>query len=390
MRKIAGVSARGLRAEPCNTENRYYCTFEHVVNYKLYPRAKGNAMNKLSSVLAIIFTLIFLISSGGCHKENGSDFIDDRACLLSDHEKERVTLLSEKLLEDLDIHIKVVILRKSPPDINQKAIGIFDNCALGEKTRGAKGILFLVDPEGRQIRLEIGYDLEPIFTDGFTGYIERGQMVPFFQAGRVGAGIEATVGLLVGKALGTASALNQALNPDDASAENHYSGGGGAIARVEIGSGAPEKKPVASSQMFGAQSSPRMVLKKYREVLALHIKDPDLGLYTPETREFFRKWTVTDAQQDNSLRGLERVAGQEILFLHDDLAVIRFPVNDRNSSPYFLQKGNDGWMVDFATMNKTIRFNHKNQWLFSNMNHDFMFGFDGLIFDKNGFPHKKR
>lgn len=178
-------------------------------------------MNKLSSVLAIIFALIFLISSGGCHKENDSDFIDDRGHLLSDHEEERVTLLCEKLLEDLDIHIKVVILRNSPHDINQKAIGIFDNCALGEKTRGARGVLFLVDPEGKKVRLEIGYDLEPIFTDGFTGYIERGQMVPFFQNGRVGAGIEATVELLVGRALGTTSVLNQALNPDGFSAENH-------------------------------------------------------------------------------------------------------------------------------------------------------------------------
>ena len=346
-------------------------------------------MNKLSSVLAIIFTLIFLISSGGCHKENGSDFIDDRARLLSGHEKERVTLLCEKLLEDLDIHIKVVILRKSPSDINQKAVDISDNCALGEKTRGARGVLFLVDPEGRQVRLEIGYDLEPIFTDGFTGYIERGQMVPFFQTGRVGAGIEATVELLIGRALGTASASDQALNPDGSSTENHYSGGGGAIARVEIGSGAPEKRLVSSPQMFGAQSSPRMTLKKYMKVLALHIKDPDLGLYTPETRKFFRKWIVTDAQQDNSLRGLERVTDQGILFRHDDLAVIRFPVNDRNASPYFFRKDSNGWMVDFATMNKTIRFNHKNQWLLSNMNHDFMFGFDGLIFDKNGFPHRK-
>ncbi|MEA1970296.1 MAG: TPM domain-containing protein [Thermodesulfobacteriota bacterium] len=346
-------------------------------------------MNKLSAVLAIIFALIFLTSLGGCNKANGSNFIDDRARLLSDHEKERITLLCEKLLEDLDIHIKVVTLRKRPLDINQKAVDIFAGCALGEKTRGAKGVLFLVDPEGRQVRLEIGYDLEPIFTDGFTGYIERGQMVPFFQTGRVGAGIEATVELLVGRSLGTISTSDQTLNLDDSSGENHYSGGGGAIVRVEIGSGAPEKKPASSPQMFGAQSSPRMALKKYMKVLALHIKDPDLGLYTPETREFFRQWTVTDAQQDNSLRGLERVTGYGILFRHDDLAVIRFPVTDRNASPYFFRKGNDGWMIDFATMNKTIRFNHKNQWLFSNVNHDFMFGFDGLIFDKNGFPHKK-
>ena len=28
----------------------------------------------------------------------------------------------------------------------------------------------------------------------------------------------------------------------------------------------------------------------------------------------------------------------------------------------FLEKGNRGWMMDFASMTKLIGFNHKNQW----------------------------
>jgi hypothetical protein len=34
---------------------------------------------------------------------------------------------------------------------------------LGRKTGGARGMLFLVDPQGKAVRLETGYDLEGIF-----------------------------------------------------------------------------------------------------------------------------------------------------------------------------------------------------------------------------------
>jgi len=346
-------------------------------------------MNRLSVPTAVIFAVIFFILSGACRHESGSDFIDDNGNVLTVHEKGHIVLLCEKLLTDLDIHIKVVTLRESPPDINRRAVDIFADYKLGEKTRGARGILFLVDPEGKQVRLEIGCDLEPVFTDGFTGYIERGQMGPFFRSGRVGAGIEATIELLVGRAIAAAGIQDAGLKPDDSSEENHYSGGGGAVAGVEIGSGSPEKRAASSPEKYSAQPSPGMALRTYMEVLALHVNDPNLGLYTPETRAFFREWIVTDAQQDNSLRGLERVAGRGILSLQGDRAVIRFPVDDRNAPPYFFRKDSRGWMIDFITMNRAIRFNHKNQWFFHNTDHDFMFGFEGLIFDTNGFPHEK-
>jgi hypothetical protein len=36
-------------------------------------------------------------------------------------------------------------------------------------------------------------------------------------------------------------------------------------------------------------------LDQYIEVLQLYIKDPNLGVYTPETRKFFSNRVVTDA-----------------------------------------------------------------------------------------------
>lgn len=338
----------------------------------------------------IVFLLGCSLLCWGCTRGNSEgDFIDDRAGLLTAGEKIRIARMSEKLLEDLDIHIKTVILKESPADIGTTAVDIFDRSELGKKTRGARGVLFLIDPPGRQVRLEIGYDLEGIFPDGFVGYIERRQMTPFFESGTVGNGIEAAAELLVEKAYGTIDNEYDRTGTGETAETVHYSGGAGAEATVKIGKGAPEKERSVLATEFGARPSPLETLGQYQKLLRLHIKDPDLALYTPESRRFFKGWTVTDAQQDNESRKLETGLGVARVIVTDDRAVIRFPLSDRGRNPYFLTRGHEGWMLDFAGMNRAIGFNHLNQWFFRDQSHPYMFAFKDVYFDKNGFPHEK-
>ncbi|MGB5421415.1 MAG: TPM domain-containing protein [Desulfobacterales bacterium] len=339
--------------------------------------------------IAVPVSLILLVLSG-CTGSVGSDgFVEDRAGLLSDGQRDRIDRINRQLLEELGIHLKTVILKESPADINAAAVELFDRLRLGGTTRGAKGVLFLVDPAGKQVRLEIGYDLEGIFTDAFIGYVERRQMLPFFQAGRVGPGVEATAELLVGQAMGAEGTLDSelALKPPDPG--ERLSGGGGARIDVEIGSGVPQKPRSPLADGFGPQSTPQKALETYKMVLRNHVKDPELTLYTKETRRFLRQWLVTDAQQDNELNAIVRNGGAGEVILSEDRAVIRFPLSNRQASPFFFRKGPDGWMLDFAAMNHSVGFNHKNQWFFRTSEHDFMFAFNDMVFDRNGFPHKR-
>jgi hypothetical protein len=69
---------------------------------------------------------------------------------------------------------------------------------------------------------------------------------------------------------------------------------------------------------------------------------------------------------------------------------MRYPVSNRHAHPFFFRRGERGWMLDFAAMNRTIGFNHKNQWFFRTTDHPFMFGFEDLTFDRHGFPHRQR
>lgn len=345
-------------------------------------------------ILTAIF-LCFVAIFAGCtgnnnpQKSSGITFVSDEAALLSKVEKYRITQLSSALLRDMDIHIMAVVLKQSPKDIDIKAVNLFQEYGVGRTTHGAKGVLFLIDPSGKQVRVEIGYDLEPIFTDSFTGYIERRQMTPFFQANKVGPGIEATVELLVRKALGEIESSNDMKPKHKQETGQFLSGGAGSRVNVEIGSKTIEKQASPLAKKYPAQPSVQDAFDKYIEVLRLHIKDPSLGIYTPESRKFFSNWVVTDAQQDNELRVITRALPLAEIFTKNNLAVISFAPDDRQASPFFLEKSNQGWMIDFASMTRLVGFNHKNQWHLRQTNHKYMFGFKEVYFDKNGFPHKK-
>ena len=333
----------------------------------------------------IAFGLLLAVYIGsGCSQK--AEYVEDRADLLSTAEKDRITRICRNLLEDLNIHIMTVVLDVSPADIDAEAVAVFSRHRIGEKTGSARGLLFLVDPAGGRVRLEIGYDLEGIFTDAFAGYIERSQMVPFFRVGRVGHGIEATVELLVGRAMGDERFLASAAGQTPLA---NLSGGAGARTDVQIGSGSAAKAPSPRAAAFAAQPTPWQTLAMYVQVLEEHVKEPDLGIYTADTREFFRKWLVTDAQQDNERRTLEKIRDKAKTSISGDLAVIRFPVAGRHASPYFFRLGRRGWMLDFHAMSRIIGFNHKNQWFFRSTDHPFMFAFEDRVFDRHGFPHPR-
>jgi uncharacterized protein len=356
---------------------------------------KIHVYGKATIPLIGLFLVCFILPAGCTGNNSGSGnrdpvkFVSDRAAVLTKAEKTHITGLARALLRDMDIHIMVVVLKESPEHIDKKAVEIFEDYEIGRTTHGAKGVLFLIDPPGKQVRIEIGYDLEPIFTDGFTGYIERKQMTPFFQANKIGPGIEATVELLVGRALGKTEISNNSGTKDNQQTGQFLSGGGGARVTVDMGSKTIENKASPPANQYSALPSVKETFEKYKEVLRLHIKDPHLGIYTPESRKFLSRWVVTDAQQDNELRCINRAMSTAKVFTKGKLAVISFSPDYREASPFFLEKGSRGWMIDFASMTELIGFNHKNQWHLRKKNHKYMFGFKDVYVDKNGFAHKK-
>lgn len=74
-------------------------------------------------------------------------------------------------------------------DIETYANGLFRAWKLGEAKKN-NGVLFLVAPNERKMRIEVGYGLEGTLTDALSKIILTSAVAPRFKAGDYGAGVE--------------------------------------------------------------------------------------------------------------------------------------------------------------------------------------------------------
>jgi uncharacterized protein len=72
--------------------------------------------------------------------------------------------------------------------IEEYAVRVFQAWKLGQKGKD-NGVLFVVVPNDRRMRIEVGYGLEPTLTDGRAGQIIRTVMTPRFKNGDYDGGI---------------------------------------------------------------------------------------------------------------------------------------------------------------------------------------------------------
>ena len=82
--------------------------------------------------------------------------------------------------------------------IENYAVKVFERWKLGQKGKD-NGVLIVVVPQDRKMRIEVGYGLEPTLTDGFCGDVIRGWMTPSFKAGNYDKGIEDGVAAIVAR-----------------------------------------------------------------------------------------------------------------------------------------------------------------------------------------------
>lgn len=93
-------------------------------------------------------------------------------------------------------------------DITDYANRLFRSWQLGDKSRN-DGVLLLVAPSERRVRIEVGYGMEPIITDGFSFLVINKIITPKFKAGDLPGGIEA----------GTDALISQMTLPPDQAAQ---------------------------------------------------------------------------------------------------------------------------------------------------------------------------
>lgn len=326
-----------------------------------------------------IIILFFAVSA--CER-SGVVLVMDEAGLLSEQQNLHVQKYHQLLLESHDIDYRV-ITTNTADNLSVYAAGLFKKLAIGGKSKTGRGLLLVINVFNDQIRLEVGRNLEWVYTDGFIAYIEKEQMVPFFRVKRIADGVLATTEMIVIRAQDAAA--KKAFEP---TGRAEVSTGAGATASANIGKG-QEARKYHQDHAIMAEDSPSATLKAYIKAMKDRNSNPDLDIYTKSTRTMLKNWVVTNAQMRNVVAAFKKCKKTKI-FEKGKLAVIRYGLKYRQCNPYFMEFETGKWKLDLTMMQEAIRFNQNNQWHFIKLDHKYSFAFNDCNFDKNGFPFSKK
>jgi uncharacterized protein len=149
-------------------------------------------------LVIILFGLASTLASGGSAVAQPafpslSGRVVDQARLLSDAKEAEITAKLEALEADTSDQL-VVVTVDSLQDLEIEEYGYQLGRAWGIGQEGQdNGVLLIVAPNERKVRIEVGYGLEPILTDAFSNEVIQRDILPAFRVGGFERGITAGV-----------------------------------------------------------------------------------------------------------------------------------------------------------------------------------------------------
>lgn len=159
----------------------------------------GRKENKSGFVLrtfvvsaALLSTFTFLLSSAFAYTSPGraTAFVNDFAGIIPSAEKQSIEAKLFALEQATGAEVLVVTVSSFGDEVPETyAVKLFEDWGIG-KEKEDNGLLILVEPNSRVVRMEVGYGLEGAVTDLQSGNIINKVMIPSFREGKYGKGIE--------------------------------------------------------------------------------------------------------------------------------------------------------------------------------------------------------
>lgn len=173
-------------------------------------------------ILPVILITLFLFQVSSLGKEASFPkpvgYVNDFAHLLSSSDVGRLTNLVTELERKTTSEIAIVTLESIPEgDIESYAVDLFAAWGIGKKGED-NGLLILVSVGERLVRIEVGYGLEGIITDGMAGEVIRQKIAPSFGRGEFGTGLftgTATLANLIARGKGVELSALSSLSQED-------------------------------------------------------------------------------------------------------------------------------------------------------------------------------
>jgi uncharacterized protein len=117
--------------------------------------------------------------------------IHDRAGVLSPADSAAIERLARDVEQKTTAQLAVVTVPSLDGlTVDNYAHQLFNSWGIGQKDVN-NGVLFLIAPKDRRMRIEVGYGLEPLLTDALCGEIRDQQIIPRFKENDYSGGIVA-------------------------------------------------------------------------------------------------------------------------------------------------------------------------------------------------------
>ena len=139
-------------------------------------------MKKALALLLFVFSLCFAL--------NFNEQINDEAHIFSQNERDELLNLVQNFEQNSTTQIAIVTLNSlENKSIEELSLGIARDYKLGQKEDN-NGVLLVVAPNEKKVRIEVGYGLEGVLTDAISSQIINSVMIPEFKNGKISEGVK--------------------------------------------------------------------------------------------------------------------------------------------------------------------------------------------------------
>ncbi len=144
---------------------------------------------KIIKQIAIVLILVSASAFGKVDLPKPQRYVEDRANIISADVETKLNGLLQELEQKTGAqYIVLTVSSLGGLNIETFAIEVAEQWKLGDKDKD-NGMLFVMSTGDRAYRFEVGYGLEGVITDTFSGQVGRDYIVPYAKKGDYSTGI---------------------------------------------------------------------------------------------------------------------------------------------------------------------------------------------------------
>jgi tetratricopeptide (TPR) repeat protein len=286
-------------------------------------------------------------------------YLFDYANILRHYEESAQRYL-RRIASRFNLEALVVTVPALPANhsIETLAVDIVNGWRIGADYDG-RGLLLLLIDGSKQVKLEVSYELEDVFTDAFSGYVEDLQLGPYYRAGDVGTGLIAVMEMLEQRA--QIKNLGEYTSEQIAKADAELLAGGGGAKRNLARYTADGQVPIATQSVGQGAHSPEEAWEIMLAKWAGEGKGIETDVYTQMTRLAMGD---PDNPDPRAMRALNhwRNTGYQVLS-DGEHAVIWFgAVDGWDNAPFLFCNTGVGWKFDIVHQRRLVVMAEAPKW----------------------------